>query len=147
MAKTIHGMSRSRLHHIWNGMKMRCENPNAPSYRYYGARGVSVCDDWRNDFCVFRDWAMSHGYADNLSIDRIDFNGNYCPQNCRWVTPKEQQNNTRYNAILKHRGRSHNVTEWAEILGIPRTTLYNRLRRGWDTEKALTTKRRKYKEV
>ena len=146
MAKVLHGMSHSRLYHIWNGMKMRCSNPKAISYKYYGARGVNVCDEWQS-FVPFMEWATANGYEEHLTIDRINTNGNYCPENCRWATCKEQQNNTRYTKSIEMHGERHSVMEWAGILGIPHTTLYNRLRRGWDINRALTTKRKKYREV
>lgn len=140
MAKTIHGMSRTRLYRIWNSMRQRCENPNTISYKYYGEKGISVCPEWR-DFKSFCAWAMANGYESNLTLDRKDGNRNYEPSNCRWVTNKEQQNNTQYNRLITFRGETHNITQWAEMLGIPRTTLYNRLRREWSVEKTLTTEK------
>jgi hypothetical protein len=140
MAKVIHGMSRSRLHHIWNGMKQRCSNPNVISYKYYGAKGVSVCEEWQN-FTNFCAWALANGYEDNLTLDRKNSSGNYEPSNCRWATNKEQQNNTSYNRLITLHGETHNITQWADIIGVPKTTLYNRMRRGWDIERALTTKK------
>lgn len=147
MAKTIHGMSHSRLYQIWNAMKQRCSNPKAISFPRYGKRWISVCADWDASFAAFRDWALANGYSDHLTIDRIDNDGNYEPSNCRWVTNKEQQNHTSYNHLITYNGETHNVMQWSEILGLPSTTLYNRLRRGWDIEKTLTAKRRKYREV
>ena len=144
MAKTVHGMCNTRLYHIWNGMKQRCQNPKAISYKYYGAKGVSVCGEWCDCFNNFYRWAISNGYNDNLTLDRIDGNSDYTPSNCRWVTNKEQQNNTEYNQLITFRGETHNVTQWSEIINIPRFALYNRLRRGWSIEKALTTKPRKW---
>jgi hypothetical protein len=141
MPKTIHGMSHSRLYQIWNAMKQRCSNPNAISYPRYGGRGITVCQEWQDSFAAFRDWAVSHGYSDNLTIDRIDNDGKYEPLNCRWVTKKEQQNHTSYNRLYTYKGEKLNVMQWAEKTGMSPNTLYKRLMRGWGIEKALTTKK------
>lgn len=96
--RAVHGThleSHSRLHNIWSGMKERCFNPQSYNYKNYGGRGITVCDEWKDNYISFRDWALSHGYSPDLSIDRIDVNGVYEPDNCRWATMKEQQTNKR----------------------------------------------------
>lgn len=90
-----HGKSNLRIHKIWSNIKQRCFNKNNLRYQYYGARGITICDEWKEDFMSFYNWAMTNGYKDNLSIDRIDVNGNYEPSNCRWATQSEQNANTR----------------------------------------------------
>lgn len=135
-----HGQYGSRLYETWQTMKKRCSNPNNRQYHLYGGRGIIVCDEWRNDFQAFYDWAMSHGYADDLTIDRIDVNGNYEPSNCRWATMKEQQNNRRNNHLITYNGETKTLKQWSEKIGIDWGVLYSRLKKGWSIEKSLTTK-------
>lgn len=136
---TTHGGSQTRLYKIWSAIKDRCYNENSKEYIDYGGRGISMCKSWRDSFEVFRDWALENNYSDNLTIDRIDFNGNYEPNNCRWTTMKEQSNNRRSNHLLTYNGKTQTMTQWAEELGLGYCTLQSRINRdGWTVEEALT---------
>lgn len=128
--RTTHGKTNTRLHRIWSGMRQRCNDPVCAAYRIYGGKGVTVCEEW-SDFQCFYDWAMANGYRDDLSIDRIDSNGNYCPENCRWATMKEQQNNRSNNIRISFGGEEKTVSEWSEASGIPRATLEWRIKNRW----------------
>ena len=134
-----HGYFGSRLYNIWCGIVQRCTNPKQANYKLYGGRGIKVCEEWRKDFKAFHDWAVANGYTDDLTIDRIDVNGNYCPENCRWATKKEQSNNTRTNRLITYKDETHTLQEWADFLGASKGAIYRRLKRGWSVEKALTT--------
>lgn len=120
-----HFDSKSRLYNAWQNMYSRCNNENNTKFKYYGGRGITVCNDWK-DYMVFREWALKHGYSDDLTLDRIDVNGNYCPENCRWVTWTQQQRNRRSNHIVA--GKT--LMEWAEITGLKYQTLVSRANRG-----------------
>lgn len=132
-----HGGSKTKLYRVWNSMKDRCFRETCSGFKHYGGRGISVCAEWL-DYQTFHDWAMSSGYKEGLSIDRIDVNGNYAPSNCRWVSKKVQANNTTANRVLCHNGESHTMSEWSKILGIGYSTLAKRLQDGWSVERAFT---------
>ena len=139
--RTTHGMCGTRIYRIWKKMKSRCHNSNDPDYqKWYGSRGIQVCNEWRNNFQAFYDWAMSHGYSDELSIDRIDVDGNYCPENCRWIDMKTQARNKSDNRLITCNGETHCLSEWAEILGIRSSILRTRVYRGWDDQRIITQK-------
>lgn len=138
MRKT-HGKTNTRLYHIWHGIKERCCSVNYVHYKNYGGRGITVCDEWLHDFQAFYDWALANGYADNLTIDRIDNNKGYSPDNCRWVTMKEQQNNRRNNRLITYNGKTQTISQWSEEKNINKRTLIDRLNHGWSTERALNT--------
>lgn len=140
-SRTTHGMSYSRIYQIWADMKHRCSNAHNKNYKHYGGRGITVCEEWQNSFEAFYEWAMSHGYADNLTIDRIDGNSSYCPENCRWSTFKVQENNTRRNHYITYNGKTQTMKQWADEIGINYITLSSRINtHHWSVEKALTTK-------
>jgi hypothetical protein len=140
-SNTKHGMAHTRLYHIWANIIQRCENPNNSSYKNYGGRGITVCDDWKNDFQTFYDWSMANGYLEDLTIDRIDVNGNYEPSNCRWTTIKEQGFNRRNNHFITFNGKTQTMREWSEELNIDYDVIAKRLNvLHWDVEKTLTTK-------
>lgn len=135
----IVGAYKTRLFKIWDNMRQRCKNKNTDAFEYYGGRGISVCDEWDKSFDAFYQWAIDNGYGEKLTIDRINVNGNYTPDNCKWSTIKEQNNNRRNNRVLCFNGVSKTVTEWAEEVGIDARTISHRiLRDGWTIENALT---------
>ena len=131
------GRKGTRLYSIYENMLTRCENPKSTGFSRYGGRGISVCEEW-HDFKKFHDWAINNGYSDNLTIDRIDNNGNYEPSNCRWVTLKEQANNKNCCHIVKMFGCEKTLMEWCETYNINYKTVRDRLKRGWSYEKAIT---------
>lgn len=136
--RKTHGMSKTRIYHTWQDMKSRCYRKNNKDYGLYGGRGISVCDEWKNSFQIFHEWAIANGYSEESTIDRIDSNGNYEPSNCRWVSQKQQCNNISRNHLLTFEGVTRTMAEWAEIKGIPYTTLRARINTlHWDVEKAL----------
>lgn len=123
-----HGMRKSKLYEVWRTMKKRCEKPGFPYYERYGGRGIKICEEWQ-DKSNFFDWAMQNGYEEGLQIDRIDNDGDYCPENCRWVTPKVNSRNTCRTVFITYRGETKSLQEWAEIMGIHPETLRSRHKR------------------
>lgn len=128
---------KKRLYSIWHNMKSRCYNPRTEHFKYYGGKGITICREWQNDFQAFYDWAMSNGYKEGLTIDRIDINGNYEPSNCRWADMYTQNNHTSKNHYITHKGKTKTAAEWAKQYGIQRCVFNNRIRRGWDFERAI----------
>jgi hypothetical protein len=131
-----HGKTNTRLYQIWINMKSRCYNKNVPEYKYYGAKGVIICNDWFNSFNVFYGWAINNGYDDNLTIDRIDVSGNYEPNNCKWVTEKAQCNNRTTNIYIEIDGEIKTLKQWCEIKNINYNMVFQRYQRyGLDLKK------------
>jgi hypothetical protein len=134
--------SRKRFYGVWSGMIQRCSNPNARAFKYYGGRGIFVCDRWKNYANFEAD--MFHGYEHGLELDRENNMAGYCKENCRWTTRKVNNNNTRRNAVLTHDGQTMNAVQWAEKLNINAGTIYARIgRSGWTDTQALTAKIKK----
>ena len=156
-----HQLSDKRIYYIYYAIKDRCYNPKTKCYKRYGGRGITMCDEWKNDFKTFYVWAVANGYKEEIlpngrnkwTIDRIDTNGNYEPSNCRWITIKEQSRNTRKNKLIEFNGEKHTLSEWTEILNLPYSRIYKRLSDGWSVERAFTTPviekhiNKKYKEL
>ena len=136
---TRHGMSQTKLHKAWANMRYRCFNPRCKCYDNYGGRGITICDKW-NEFEPFMEWALNNGFADGMSLDRIDVNGNYEPSNCRWVSWEVQENNKRNSSYLTLNGQTYTISEWARITGLKDSTIRERIKRGWTVEDALTKK-------
>lgn len=134
-----HGFSKHQLNNIWRGMKDRCYNPRNISYQYYGAKGIQICDEWLDNTGSFYKWAIENGYKKGLLIDRIENDKDYSPINCRWATPLQSSRNIKSNRIIEYNGEKKCVSEWAEILGIPRVRISDRINKlGWNIEDALT---------
>lgn len=143
-----HGKSKEYLYKEYYQIRGRCYNKNKDNYKYYGGRGITMCDEWLKDFENFYNWAINNGYKKGLSIDRINNNGNYEPSNCRWTTHKEQCNNRNSNVVITFNNKTQNLTQWAMELNMPYNTLYSRINYyGWSIEKAFTkTLRKKVKK-
>lgn len=135
-----HGLSREKAYSIWNAMMSRCYNSNSKSYCNYGQRGIAVCEAW-HDPSVFVEWSKRSGYKEGLTIDRIDVNGNYSPENCRWIPRSEQMSNMSTNHLVEFGGKTQTIAQWSRETGIKPTTIMMRLNKyHWSAEKTLTTK-------
>lgn len=131
-----HGKTNTRLYRIWHSMKSRCDYEFKGSERYFG-RGIKVCKEWNESFESFYDWATNNGYKEDLSIDRIDSDGNYEPNNCRWADKIIQDNNRSINKIIEINGLSHTIAEWSRISGVKYETIRSRINRGVTGENLL----------
>lgn len=143
-----HNASKTRLYQVWSDMKQRCNNKNVSEFKNYGQRGITVCDEW-HDFVPFKEWAEANGYDENAphhqcTLDRIDVNGNYEPSNCRWISQKEQCNNTRRNVFVEVNGENLTISQWSEKLNIPVNTLRKRYSKGWRGEKFISPPDKRY---
>ena len=132
-----HELSKSRLYRIYHHMKDRCYRKTDKRYKRYGGRGIKICNEWLEDFMNFYNWSMANGYQEDLTIDRIDNNGNYEPSNCRWITMKEQCKNYSRNVVLTYKNETHCMKEWSEILNIKYETIKYRIKKGYSIEKIL----------
>lgn len=137
--ETKHKMAHTRLYNTWENMRKRCYKKQDKHYKWYGARGIKTCEEWKNDFVPFMNWALNNGYNEKLTLDRIDVNKDYTPENCRWVNWITQQRNKRSNHLLTYKNKTLCISEWADIYNINRSTLSYRIKKGWSIEKALNT--------
>lgn len=137
---TTHNQRHTKLYEVWKTIKQRCLNPKNHAYHNYGGRGITICDDWKNNYTLFYQWSILNGYKEGLSIDRINVNGNYEPSNCRWVTNQVQANNTRSNRYITINNVTKTLAEWCRFYNISYRLVVNREKRlKWDIIKALTT--------
>lgn len=133
-----HGASKTRLHNIWIKMRGRCEKEYCAGYKYYGSRGIKVCNEWQ-EFVPFRDWALNNGYRKDLTIERVDVNGNYCPENCCWTPLNEQMRNRTDRVWYTYNGKTQLLSGWAKDLNTDVRTLWARIHvLGWSIEDTLT---------
>lgn len=133
------GISKGLIYNIWNAMKQRCYNPKTKCYKRYGGRGINICKEWL-DYFNFENWALKNGYKTGLTIDRIDVNGNYCQENCRWMSLREQARNKRNNRFIEFNNEKKPLIVWCEELDLSYSAVVFRLNNGWSIEKALTKK-------
>lgn len=144
-ANVKHGLHGTRLYKIYHHMKQRCYDSGNSRYKNYGGRGIKICQEWLSDFKNFYNWALENGYKENLSIERIDVNGNYCPENCKWIPMIEQYKNKTNNIIVEYKGEKKILSEWCKELNLRYSIVHRRLNDGWDVEKAFFKPTSKYK--
>lgn len=137
---TTHNKRHISLYEIWKGIKQRCFNPKSKAYKNYGGRGIIMCEDWKNNFEEFYNWSISNGYVKGLTIDRIDNNSNYCPNNCRWVSRLEQANNKRNTIYLTINNKTDSLSNWLRFYNVNRSTYMTRIKYGKTPEQALGLK-------
>ena len=134
-----HNMSNTRLYRIWAAMKCRCYTPSHHSYNNYGGRGIKVFDLWKNSSDVFIDWAINNGYTDDMTIERIDVDGDYCPENCTWIPANKQQSNRTSCQYFTHNNETKNLTDWCSTLNLPYKQVHNRIYKlHWSFERAIS---------
>lgn len=140
-----HGYAnKEKLYQVWLNMRRRCYEPTNKRWEHYGGKGIQVCGEWKDDYLAFREWAMSNGYKKSLTLDRVDNDGDYCPENCRWADLKTQQNNTSRNRWVEFEGKKYTVSQLADRLGLTYTALLHRLDRGWPMERIASQKQRRW---
>lgn len=146
-----HGKCRTKLYYVFCAMKQRCYNPKSKSYSSYGGRGITICDEWLSDFNTFYAWAVESGYKNTLTIERLNVNGNYEPNNCTWIPMSDQSKNRRVNRVYSYNGKEKNISEWAKELGINRYTLSGRIDKlGYSFEEAIRKDKnsnKRYKKI
>lgn len=141
--KYKHGKTGHKLHNVFNGMKQRCYDPNHVRYGKYGGKGITICDEWLRDFMSFYDWCMENGWKEGLTVDRIDHDLGYSPDNCRIVSYAVQSNNLSNNRMVTWRGRTQTITQWSRETGLRFNTIKNRIKNGWDMDDVMTKPARK----
>lgn len=139
-SRRTHGEAGTTLYKLWTSMKERCNNKNAENYKYYGEKGVKLCGEWNKNYESFRDWAIENGYAEGLTIDRINPEDGYTPENCRWATIEEQANNKTTNRYITIDGITKTLAQWAKESGNNYQTIWRRIaKNGWDEKRAIFT--------
>lgn len=137
-----HGMKGTKLYGIWMAMRSRCNNPNNKAFHRYGGRGIKCCQQWE-EFSSFLEWATANGYKEGLSLDRIDNDGPYAPENCRWATNEQQSTNTSKNVFLTYQGETKTLSQWCKVVGSYEARLSWRYKQGWPVEEILFGRKRK----